>query len=44
MKDITSTGIILVIVKYLCQFLFNFNESKIVRFTLKIQIQRYINL
>ena len=43
MKDITSTGIILVFVKYQCQFLFNYNESRIVGFTVKMQIQRYIN-
>ena len=43
MKDITSTGIILVFVKYQCQFLFNDNESRIVGFTVKMQIQRYIN-
>ena len=39
MKDIKSTGIILVFVEYLCQFLFKFNESEIVGFTLKMQIQ-----
>ena len=43
MKDITITGIILVFVKYQCQFLFNYNESRIVGFTVKMQIQRYIN-
>ena len=39
MKDITSTGIILVFVKYQCQFLFHYNESRIVEFPVKIRIQ-----
>ena len=43
-KDITSTGIILVFVEYFCQFLFNLNEKRIIGFTLKMQIQWYINL